>query len=141
MSNENFAISLQLTPEQARAVVRAIDVYMRIHLGQFNIIREQFGHRPDADTHRGDAFLFEARRALIPELDGGPGHSFSIRSCPDQAAKVAFDVLQELRQKEAYGRNPDGGITVVYDNPFWVSDSTPRPKAKILDVLDQLADI
>lgn len=140
MSNsEDFAVRVTLSPEQARAVVRALDVYLRIHIGQFNIILEQF-YGKDFDRDEIEGLLFEARDKLFPGLHGR-GHSLSASACPEKSAKIGYDVLQAIRQKEAFGRHPEGGMTVNFDDPHWISDSIPRPKAEILGLLDRLADV
>ena len=136
---EDFFVQVTLSPEQARAVVRAIDVYMRIHMGQFGIIWEQFVGQPGAQTDIADKLLFEARRHLLPELGAAPGYSLGIRGA-SRSARVAHDVLQVIRQTEAYGRNPEGGYSVVFDDPLWSSDSEPRPKAKRINILERLSD-
>lgn len=139
MSNkEDFFVKVIMSPEQARAVVQAIDVYLRIHIGQFNIIREQFMGK-DIPTGEVEDLLFKARDLIFPDLHGR-GHSYSASGCPRRDAKVAYDVLQVVRKAEAYGRHPEGGITVNFDDPLWVSDSTPRPKAETINILDRLAD-
>lgn len=141
--NENFFVQVTLTPEQARTVVSALDLLTRIHIGQFNTVREQFwGKLPDRDAvDRLEKLLYEARRIVFPELNGGPGHSFGISGCPSKTGKIAYDVLQVIRQTEALGRIPEGGITVNFNDPLFVSDSVPRPTAKRVTILDRLADV
>lgn len=138
---EDFFVQVTLTPEQARTVVRALDVFTRIHLGQFTTVREQFDGRADVRTDLADKLLYEVRRILLPGLDGGPGHSYGITGCPTESGKISWDVLQVIRRTEAYGRRPEGGISVVFDEPLFTSESVPRPTAKRINVLDKLADL
>ena len=136
---EGFFVQVTMTPEQARSVVQALDLYLRVHIGQFNIIQEQFsGGR--FDHRRVEDLLFHARDMIFPELSGR-GHSYSASGCPNEGARISFDVLQVIRRAEAYGSCPEGGITVDFNDPLWVSDSLPRPTAKTVDILDRLADI
>lgn len=139
--NEQFFVRVTLTPEQARIVVKALDFFSRIHIGQFNVIREQFwGKLEPEQVELCERFLQEARRLCFPEL-GSPNHSHGIAGCPSRAGKIAWDVQQVIRQVESFGRIPDGGMTVNFDNPLFVSDSVPRPTAKTVTILDRLADI
>ena len=135
----NLAIRVTLTLEQARTVVEALDVFMRIHMGQFNIIQEQFCHE-NFDRASVELLLLKARRLIYPELHG-VGHSFGIAGCPSESARLGYDILQVIRQKESLARNPEGGMSVNFDSPYWVTDSEPRPKAEILNPLERLADI
>lgn len=136
---EDFFIQVTLNPEQARVVVNALDVLSRIHIGQFNIVREEF--MGDFDYGIVNRLLFEARRLIFPELDGGEGHSYGISGCPTRKGKVAWDVLQVIRQTVAIASNPEGGYTVDFSDPMFVSDSEPRPTAKPINILDRLSDL
>lgn len=136
---DDFSVQVTLTPEQARVVVNALDVLSRLHIGQFNIVREEFFG--DFDSHLVDKLLFEARRLIFPELGDHQGASHGIAGCPSHKGKIAWDVLQVIRQTTALAHHPEGGHTVQFSDPMFVSKSMPRPKAKALDVLDRLADI
>lgn len=135
--NENFAVRLTITPEQARAVITAIDFYMRITMGQFKEFASLFWDRNGHDegvTSR----LNQIKAIIYPDLPGD-GASYGIHGTPFPAAKVGFDVLQVIRHSMAWAENPEGGITVNFDSPSFVSDSHPRPKAEILGALELLA--
>ncbi|MGD9725369.1 MAG: hypothetical protein AB7L09_03055 [Nitrospira sp.] len=131
-------VQVTMTPEQARAVVRALDMYLRVHIGQFNIISEQF-IGAGIDTRKMEDLLFEARSLAFPGLFAGRGHSFSASGCPREDAKIAYDVLQVVRRTEALGRHPEGGMTVDFNEPLFVSGSSPRPSARLVGLLDLLA--
>jgi len=137
---EDFFVQVTLSPEQARVVVNALDVLSRIHIGQFNIVREEFLDR-DFDSDAVNRLLFAARHLVFPELGGGEGYSYGIRGCPSRKGKVAWDVLQVIRQVEAFARRPEGGYTVSFNDPMFVSDSEPRPTAKAVNILDRLSDL
>ncbi len=138
--DENYFIRVTLTPEQARVVVTALDVLARIHIGQFHTIREQFFCQ-DIDVGKIEALMEEVKVSIFPDLTGGPSHSYGISSCPSERGKIAWDVLQAIRHCEAYARHPEGGITVDFNTPMFVSDSVPRPTAKQINILDKLAEI
>ena len=140
--NENFFVQVTMTPEQARLAVTALDLFARVHIGQFNIIQEQFWNKlPDSDASRAcEDALYTARQLCFPELKH-PNHSHGISGCPTRGGKIAWDLQQVIRRAEAFGRMPEGGMTVNFDSPLFVSDSVPRPTAKTTTILDRLADI
>ena len=138
--NDNYFVQVTMTPEQARTVVQALDVLSRIHMGQFDRISEPFWDKVK-DRNKLLEGLLMARKQCFPELAGNMAHSHGIAGGIKQEGKVAYDLLQVIRQCEAFARRPEGGLTVDFDAPLWVSDSTPRPTAKPTNVLDRLADI
>ena len=140
--NENFAVRVTLSPEQARAVVAAIDFYIRIRMGQFTEFGHIFYDRNGRDDRVG-ARLSQIRALIYPGLSSSEGAAYSISSVPYEDAKIGYDVLQVIRQAEAFGRKPDGpaknGHIISFDDPHFVSDSVPKPKAEILGPLEMLA--
>jgi len=137
--NEQFFVQATLTSEQARVVVDALDLYSRVHIGQFNIIAEQF-MKIDR-TEELNMLLTRARQICFPELSASLGHSYGIVACPTESGRIAWDVHQVIRRTEAYGRAPEGGMGVQFNTPMFVSKSVPRPVAKNVNILDRLADI
>lgn len=140
---ENYFIQVTLTPEQVRVLNDALDVYSRIHIGQFHRVREEFwGKLPDrAAVERMDAALHAAREEAFPELIHGPNHSHSMSNEKvKEAGKIAYDIKQVVRVADAFAKNPEGGQTVNFNSPLWTSVSTPRPVAKAVSILDRLAD-
>lgn len=139
--NENFAIRVTLSPEQARAVVSALDLFTRIKMGQI----KEIGYVLSDRNGRGDEverILRELKIRLFPELEG-EGSFHGISECTYRDAKVGYDVLQVIRRAEAYGRMPEGptkyGHITSFNEPLFVSDATPRPKAETLGLLELLA--
>ena len=135
--NENFAVRVTLTPEQARAVITAIDFYMRVRMGQFSEIGSIFWDRDGRDD-RVTERLNQIKGVIYPNLPG-PGAAHSISGVPYKDAKVGYDILQVIRHAMSWHEAPQGGITVNFDSPLFVSDSNPRPKAEILGPLELLA--
>jgi len=139
---ENYFIRVTLTPEQVLVLNDALDVYSRIHIGQFHRVREEFLTKLDpAAISRMDAFLFSAREEAFPELVHGPNQSHSMSSREvKEVGKIAYDIKQVVRVADAFAKNPEGGQTVNFNMPLWTSLSTPRPVAKAVSILDRLAD-
>jgi hypothetical protein len=140
--NPPHYIQVTLTPEQAGVVVDALDLLSRIHIGQFHTISEQFFEKLlDSDAIiRMENCLLEARQEVFPELTG-PGHSHSMTGEKvAEAGKVSWDILQVVRNASAFAGNPEGGHTVDFNDPMFVSKSVPRPVANSVSILDRLAD-
>lgn len=133
---------MTLTPEQTRVVITALDLFSRIHIGQFGTISDQFCGRlqDQTDNEQLEEVLHTARQICFPELDG-PNHSYGIARCPTEKGKIAWDVQQVIRHCHAYAREPDGGMGVQFHQPLFVSKSVPRPTAKSINILDRLADV
>jgi hypothetical protein len=136
---EDFFVQTTLTPEQARVVVSALDLYSRLHIGQFREIGWLFRSNIE-NVEVVDALLEELRQHCHPGLSPNQSHGIASAKVAEQA-KVAWDIQQVIRQVEAYGREPNGGITVSFNDPLFVSDSVPRPTAKNVTILDRLADV
>ena len=140
---ENYFIQVTLTPEQVRVLNDALDLYSRVHIGQFHRLKEEFWDKlQDVDAAiRMENCLLEARQDAFPELSG-PGHSHSMSSpAVKEEGKIAWDIQQVVRVADAYARHPEGGQTVNFNSPLWTSVSTPRPVAKAVSILDRLADV
>ena len=137
--NENFAVRVTLTPEQARVVVAALDFLARIRMGQFKEFSQIFWDRNGRDE-RVEAKLSQIRALIYPGLSTSEGSAYSISGVPYEDAKVGYDVLQVIRSAEAWGRTPEGGHTIPFDQPHFVSNSIPRPYAEILGPLEMLAN-
>lgn len=137
--NEIFALRVTLSPEQASAVVTAIDFYMRIRMGQFSELGHIFWDRNGHDERVSER-LNQIKALIYPEHPG-LGASYSIASAPYKDARVSYDVLQVIRHAAAWAENPEGGMTVNFDRPSFVSDALPRPKAEVLGPLEILASL
>lgn len=138
--NEDFFVRVTLSPEQARLVVAALDFYSRIRCGQFSELAQVFWRTLDNKRHIADGLLKDLRRLCLPTLTSSDS-SFGIAECPDESARVAFDILQVVRQVEALARDPsETRYTVDRSDPHFVSKTSPRPIAKAINILDRLAE-
>jgi hypothetical protein len=140
---EDFFVQVTLTPEQAGVVVDALDLFSRLHIGQFHTVAELFFDRlPDRETVAlMENTLFDARQLAFPELTGGPNQSHSMSSRKvSEVGKVAWDVQQVIRHTTSWARNPDGGMQSSYSSPLFLSKAVPRPVGKAVSILDRLAD-
>lgn len=108
--------SLQLNRRQALIVSEALDLYSRIHLGQFReVVRPEWWNRDGKSS--AETFLMQARAALFPDLGTYVGASYGItqREEVHDAARISFDLYHAICHRLAWDRNPSGSIQVDYD--------------------------
>jgi len=116
-------VIVKMTEEQANVVLKALDLYSRLHLGQFREIQTiwQTNYLWAKET------LKELKKQLTG-LEENEYHSICAEYV-SQNAKIAYDILQTIRHRMAWDKNPNGGLTVDYDEPLNVSN-LPLPEVK-----------
>jgi len=142
---EDYAVRLTLTPNETSVVLKALDLYMRLGMGQLDEIGSYFtfnlGHPSTIDVDRLKLLCEQIKETVFPGLVKSA--YYSISKAPIERARVAYDIFQVLRHCDAHARMPGGravhGPTVVFDDPLFVTEH--RPVAKAVGILDQLADI
>ena len=110
---------LTLTPEQARVVSRACELFTRLHIGQFNeltwelleLSRKDFCERRD----EAEPLLQQLRRVYFPDLVL-PGASYGVGK--HLASDRAWDVYQVVRHAMAWHEHPEGGVSVDFHTPY-----------------------
>ena len=100
MNKTDHQFQMTVNTEQAEVLLNALDFFARIHIGQFQIIVDQF-REVDYDHERVYQLLHDLRIQLLPSLGPFPGHSLGIRKGP-QAAQIAYDILQVMRNCVAF---------------------------------------
>lgn len=127
--------NLTLTEKQATVLTRALDLFSRIGIGQFeeviNIFRDEHLSDPEMTPERID----EARKHIDHVkfmLTGHPANgSFGIlnpRVSDDY--RIAYDIQQVIRNRLAWDRRPEGGIQVQFDPPDQTSKTHPLATIK-----------
>ena len=136
-------VSLQMTPAQAIVNAKALDLYARVLMGQFNIVAELFRHdmlvvrEPNSPTggrpvtleemDRADMLCDELKRVLGLER----GASFGVGSkAIVKEAHRSYEVLCVLQQALAFERSPDGK-SVHHDGLRLRYTDEPAPKVSI----------
>ncbi len=121
--------TLNMSEAQAQVVVRALDLYTRIGIGQFEEILRVYD--PLSETWgSGHKFALE----FIKEIKAQAGHpmngSHGIHNPKVRDDfRVAYDVQQVIRNRIAFDKNPEGGMTVDFDTPRAISQ-LPLPTIK-----------
>jgi hypothetical protein len=116
--------TIEVNEEQARLMAEALDLYMRVRLGQIEVIIDpwRFAKRGDGQEQtanhlvHAESLIGEAKMVLTGFT---PSASFGIGSSdlPD-SAKVAQDMRSVIRHRLAWDRSPDGGHGVDFNDPM-----------------------
>lgn len=115
---------MTMTESQARLVIKALDFFSRMRMGQFGELIDLVLPVSDGDIdeyckRRDEAarILLDARDVLMPDLlDMHSLHgSYSVYMFDD--SRAAWHTLQAIRSCIAWHNNPEGGWTVDFDRP------------------------
>jgi preprotein translocase subunit Sec63 len=123
---ESFQYRLTLTENQAQTIVKALDLYAHIGMGQLGevsrILRDNRGTK-DIDTFCGVSSLIEEAASL---WTGGKGYYYGISSEKvNDTFRVAWDLQQVIRHQLTWDRHPEGGFQVYFDKPKKTSIKEP----------------
>lgn len=124
---------IEVSEEQARIISEALDLYMRVRLGQVEVIIEpwRFAIRGDQQEQTAERLLVaerlvgDAKMALTgftPTASFGIGHD----AVPNDA-RIAQDIRQTIRHRMAWDRRPEGGHTADFHEPMsWGKQPLPK---------------
>lgn len=128
---------LEMTEDQARITVAALDFAMRVWLGQWREIVERcMKYEPDKTSEwcerrdEAEAVLLQARKIVMPELTG-LGHSYGVYNRPE--TERLYNVLLAVRSAIAYHNKPEGGYTVDFREPMSIHVNEEMPKCEVVD--------
>lgn len=124
--------TIEVSEEQAQLIQQALDLYMRVRIGQIEVVVEPWRFAMRGDGQEQTAEHLRIAERLVGEakmmLTGfSPSASFGIGSpgVPD-SAKVAQDISQTIRHRLAWDRKPEGGHSVDFHEPMkWGSQALP----------------
>lgn len=130
---------LEMTEEQARTVIAALDFLIRMRIGQWEELARLTPPPPNgniadyqAALDKAKDFLLQARDVVMPELqdmhslDG----SFGVYKFP--GTERAFNILKAVRSCIAWHNNPKGGYEVIYDRPRAINVMEEMPKCEVV---------
>lgn len=133
---------LEMNEEQALVTVAALDLAIRIRLGQWGEIVEQcMAWDKEAESieewsmRRDDAeaLLLQARDIVMPELRSmhsiAGGHGVFAKDETERA----FNVMKAVRSCLAWHNNPKGGYEVIYDRPMAIHVNEEMPKCEVVE--------
>jgi hypothetical protein len=118
---------LRLNERQAEIVSRALDLYSRIGIGQFEeIVTIYEASQWDAENPPTSGKVQEARRYVqdakfaLTGFQTNASHSIVSEKVND-AFRVAWDVCKVIRHRIAWDKSPGGGHGVNFDEPYQTS--------------------
>lgn len=132
-----------LSKDNVAVVIRALDLYSRIFIGQYDHLNWDI--RLNADTKKASwneiegaeimrTFLFkEIRDIIIPDLahfELYASHGIWNFNRNDPRAIDAYDLQQTIRFTDAWFRRPEGGISVCFSKP-WIRGRYPEVSVEI----------
>lgn len=123
--------TLEMSAEQARLLVQALDHYSRIGSGQFENVVDVYDHDYRMSLHKKEDLrdaLNLAKGVVGHPANGSHGiHNPNVNDCFRQA----YDIQQVIRNRLAFDRKPEGGIQVDFDEPRQIS-TVPLPTIRRL---------
>ena len=122
---------LTLTPEQEYIVEQALELLARLHIGQFERIAELLCDPRDTDyCKRRDLACDLLRLAAIVVFGRSPINYPDVKGKSTEH-ELAWTIYSVLRYTRSWHENPEGGITVNYDEPLNLAGG-PMPKCEII---------
>lgn len=120
--------NLTVTKGQAQILKDALDLYSRVGMGQmeemlFVAVRSVRSFKIDVVKYiKAQEDLKRVRTTLM-----GRPHTYKpiLSYDVDDRFRVAYDLLQVIRHRLAWDQNPEGGITVNFDQPWKTSSEEP----------------
>ncbi len=127
--------TLTLTEEQVKVVDRALDVFSRLHAGQFDVIvHDIYQQNPPAEGEDRQAFYVRrdmlAKSLRFPEtlmtnLEPNAHHSIGSKHISD-SARVAYDILKVIRYQQWQEHGCEPAWNVYGHEPYQMSQE-PLP--------------
>jgi hypothetical protein len=133
-------ITLELTVEQAYALMDALELYSRIKMGQLDWAEyvlsldtyDKTLHRPKYDQELARQYLEKAKQTIFPYIS--PSAYIGIQGTSERS-RISWDIYQQLRHNLTIYKHPNPSIEErgkAYDKPFKVSDE-PLPAITIAE--------
>lgn len=112
---------LELTDEQAKITLKALELYSRLRNGQWTELVDLCLDLNDDDYARKKfdlliPELMHLRKQVYPELPPQWGTSYGIGKFED--ADLAWEIHEVLRNRIAWAEHPEGGAGVDFDAPI-----------------------
>ena len=116
-------ITITMSMDQARLLSQTVDIVCRLHLNQFNVIKDVC-HRegqPFPDHEKLQDIEWQLKQLFSPELSHNSYWGIYNTQISNDA-RTLFDMKQQIRNQLAWYSNPLGGWTVDYDE-FMATDN------------------
>jgi len=134
-------VQVTMTVEQARLQMYAMDLYMRILMGQFEEIEhmftffgeegERFERKPE-DREKMRIHTKWLKKFIYPQLAENASWGITGQPCPKEAT-IIYDMYKTMDHAISWHQNPKGGWTKNYDKPMHWYKELPLPEVKVFD--------
>lgn len=115
-----------LSRDHLAVLMAALELFERVGMGQFREVldtaRPKYRLADQSETI--ERLMSVVRDLLMPELQRSAYFSIHSKSISDNF-RVAYDLLQVIRHRVAWDREPEGGIAVSFDAPLQTSFNLP----------------
>lgn len=132
--------NLIINEEHADVLIKALESYSRMMIGQIDYALEPIKIHSDFSTkskdrkftdHQKFRDLCNEIKSLVTPFDS-PGASYGIHSKEvDDSARIAYDIKKVIEHRLSYDSRPQGGVTVNFDEPRQTSEQ-PLPIISVL---------
>ena len=110
-------VKVEMSEEQAFVVLRALNLYSRLSIGQIEEITEVSKTPEIRNENEVKDVINKLKVFLFPELSFGSFYSIA-GSGTSESAKESWDIYQSIRYKLYWALYPEGGIQVYFNEPF-----------------------
>jgi len=130
---------ITVTERQADIIIDALDLWSRMHMGQWNEIL-MFAKNHDCRFEAEK--LIDVLRFICGMLPGrSPSGYYGIHSKEiSDSARVAWDLQQVIRHRLSWDRDPEGGWTVNFDTPMQSCEEEPLARIEKMEKAEQEAN-
>jgi hypothetical protein len=139
---DTIKVQVTMTVEQARLQMRAMDLYMRILMGQFEELEHLFfAEEYDPIFERGrdviarsdlDYYLKQVKKCIYPTLEHHASWGITGSPCPKHAT-IIYDMYKTMDNAISWYQHPRGGMTVNFDPPMHWYKEMPLPEVKVFE--------
>ena len=121
-----------LNEKQIEILVESLDLYSRLPSGQFDeIFFKMLGLGKLTNRTEFEKISKQLKELYFPELSENEFYGIHQDSVSEDA-RIGFDMIQVLRHKLSWDKEPEGGITVNFHEPM--KTSTKENLIEIKDV-------
>ena len=128
MSNpeKQVAITIKCSEKQARIIIKALDLFSRLLIGQIHELENFFRwrHVGKLDIEQQEAArigLLRFKRLYFENMAEHESFGICNPKAPEDA-RISYEILKRIESKLAWHKKPEGGHTVDFHEPLKVSD-------------------
>jgi len=135
-------VQMTMTIGQARTMMRAMDLYMRILMGQFEELEHLFFAEENDPVFKRESdyqarrdlneYLRLVKQMIYPTLEHNASWGITGQPCPQHATMI-YDMYKTMDNAISWHQNPKGGWTVNYDKPMHWYKELPLPEVKVFE--------